>query len=230
MKRILSAIAILNITIPSLYADMTFRDSFDGATLNPIWNNNLVQATLDTSTHHVVWDLRSGWKSFGNVNGPLNSNQGYVSFVIGTIDNHPVQTTFQLGVGSIMDAKQAILRLPIQHAGTYEIFYNNSPENNVFFDNGNGWTGTLAPEQARIRIDGKEEPLLATGTAQSRIHGSKTERYAAADSFGWALNIESTFTIDDVVISDVIIATPPPAMLGLLGLGFPALLLLLRKK
>lgn len=107
--------------------------------------------------------------------------------------------------------------------GFYEMAINTSTSS-IAFDNGNGWSGTLAAKTGAWTIDvGTTSASLDFGTA---ISDNLNMRGFGFANFGNSMAFpSSSFNIQNIAVYDsaVLSAVPEPssfAMLSLLGLGF----------
>ena len=204
MKNAIAAVAFGWMILAAQSGEVV-HERFDGGSLNDtVWNRNwgVDLAVLDAAAGNVRFTRTTGFSHLGNnseFTPPLfTSTVGYARFTIGSVKG---TVNFNIGgAGIFADNKFAVVKLSVTSNGTYELFWNNnSAGESLAFDNGNGWTGTVAPGSLIYRVDGGENQF---GGAGKKGWGISLADDAKADSFGFWANEPCSYTIDDVIIHD----------------------------
>ncbi|MEP4079551.1 PEP-CTERM sorting domain-containing protein [Haloferula sp.] len=142
------------------------------------------------------------------------STQGYMK---AEISNYVAGPSIWIGfVEDNATNNQNYARELVSGNGTYELVVNNS-SSSISFNNGAGWSGTLAANSGLLTLNGgTSTTALSFGTGVTSDVAFKGFGFA---NFGnSAVFPSSSFSIDSIAVYDTAVI-PEPSVFGLTGLG-----------
>ncbi|MGJ8724115.1 MAG: sulfatase-like hydrolase/transferase [Roseibacillus sp.] len=186
-------------------AEIVYEDDFTGAALSSDWNITIgTPVTLDDPNDQADYDHVAGTsRRFLNYNDLLVSKTGYFKAEISNL----VGASVWIGFVNNSHGNNANYAQTLVNAnGTYEMFFNNTT-GSLPFDNGAGWTGTLAAGAGTWTTDGgtTEAALIVGGSFpnDSNIFGFGFANFGNGGVFP-----SSSFSIDSVNAGDSLTVVP----------------------
>ena len=198
-----------------------------------VFNQNIgspAPATFDDANNQIdyVHNTPTGTKRFLNHDQPsgmrlFESTQGYFKTSISNFT----------GVGSIWFGfvednaanNHNYLVSEIDGNGTYELVFNNATSGSISFNNGAGWSGTLAAREARVTTDGGATDAALPSGFQG--FGAQVDSGNNLIGFGFA-NFgnagtfpSSSFSIDSLEVHDLasVSSVPEPTTMLMFGVA-----------
>lgn len=227
MKKVITAVAAV-IAAVGVQGAIIYTDDFSGATLNSEWNNNVgTPASLDTVNQQLDYNHTAGTSRRFMSYNPSVLNGSQTGYFKADISNHAgADRVWMAFVGSNPGNNNHYAKMDVTGNGTYEMFINNTA-GSLAFDNGNGWTGTLAAGTGIVSRDGGDTSEALTYrnsfTTSQNIFGFGFVNFGNASAFP-----TQSFSVDNVVVANTL-AIPEPASIGLIGLFGGGMLFIRRR-
>ncbi len=216
----LSAILALGTAAPMAQAGVIYQDDFssDPGIPGVVWDDNTgTPASYDGTNQEVDYTHTAGTsRRFQNHNtGLFNSTEGYFKATISNFTGSPSIWMAFIEDNSANNANYA--STVVSGNGTIEMVVNNSGSS-ISFNNGAGWSGTLLANSGLVTTNGGTTTAALTfGSAVDS--GTNLKGFGFANFGNATVFPSSSFSIDNVVVSDTAVVIPEPATFVLLGLG-----------
>lgn len=203
-----------------LHATTFYEDSFAGATISPVWNTITGSpVTLDDPNDQLDYAHTAGTvRRFLNYNSGFTNKTGYLKVAISNFSGSP---SIWVGfVGPSPGNNANYVSTIITGAGTYELFFNNTT-GALAFDNGAGWTGTLASGTGLWSTDGGSSSSALTIGANIALDGN-VFGFGFANFGNGSVFPSSSFSVDSILVDDSLVITAPGNTAPTVSISAPA--------
>lgn len=226
MKKLM-IVAVALVTTAAVHAGIVFTDDFSDATLKSEWQEVNI-GSLDTVNEEYDYTHTQGTtRRLINYNSTWTAADDiHTAYFKADISNQTGgQKAWMTFLGTNPGNNNNYAHAVITADGTYEMFVNTTAAA-VGFDNGAGWTGTLAAGAGVWTTDGGSSEAALTFrsafTADQKVFGIGFANFANSSTFP-----TQSFTIDNVVMADTTVI-PEPATFGLMGIAAAGITLIRR--
>ncbi|MGC6426907.1 MAG: sulfatase-like hydrolase/transferase [Akkermansiaceae bacterium] len=200
---------MLSLTLGFTYSANVYQDQFTGTSIPTEWNQIAnAPVTLDDSNDQLDYNHTAGiTRRFLNYNDLLTGQTGYLK---AEIANFSGASSIWIGfVGTNAANNSHYAQTLVAGNGTYELFINNTSATQSF-DNGNGWTGTLAARSGVYSTTGTSTSGNLTLGANFPAAGSNLRGFGFANFGNASVFPSSSFSIDSISVDDSLIITGTP--------------------
>ncbi|MDC1404142.1 sulfatase-like hydrolase/transferase [Akkermansiaceae bacterium] len=198
----------VSLLLSSLEAANVYQDQFTGASIPAAWNTIAnAPVTLDDPNDQIDYNHTAGTsRRFLNYNGLLIGQTGYLKAEISNFAGSPAVWFGFVGTNAANNSHYA--QAIITGDGTYEMFMNNTASA-VLFDNGAGWSGTLAAGAGLWSTDGGATSAALTLGANFPAAGANMRGFGFANFGNSSVFPSSSFSIDSILVDDSLTISPP---------------------
>jgi len=199
----------------SVFAGTIYQDQFTGPSIPATWNHIAnAPVTFDDPNDQLDYNHIAGTsRRFLNYNDLLVGQTGYLKV---ELSNFSGASSVWLGfVGANAANNSHYAQTLVAGNGIYELFVNNTTSTQSF-DNGAGWTGTLAARSGVFSTTGTSTSGNLTLGANFPAAGLNIRGFGFANFGNSAVFPSSAFSIDSILVDDslTIVGTPnnPPVV------------------